>query len=201
MYITIEGCIGAGKTTLARLLGRKIRAKVLLEATKKHPFIRDFYSKPQDYAFQTEMNFILIHYHQLQKAKQAGWFKSTVVSDFLFDKDWLFAMLTLGKHREFQLFKNTFDLFKTRIPSPDLVFYLRAPAKFLYQRIRSRGRDFERNISFEYLEKLNKKYDDFFSKYPKEKLVVFNAASLDWERSSSIAKEKILSKVLKSIPT
>jgi len=198
-YISIEGCIGSGKTTLAQLLGKEIKAKVLIEATKRHPFIRDFYLNPKDYAFQTEMNFILIHYHQLQKALQDDWFKHVVVSDFLFDKDFLFATLTLGDQKEFKLFKNTFDLFKTRIPTPDLVFYLRAPTKFLYQRIKNRGREFERNIPLVYLENLNKKYDDFFNNYPKKRLVVFDAISLDWRGNKSIAKEKVVNRMLKEI--
>ena len=199
-FIAVEGCVGSGKTTLARLLGRKKKSRVLLEATRKHPFIRDFYQKPKEYAFQTEMNFILIHYHQLQKAKLNNWFKGIVVSDFLFDKDMLFANLTLKKNKmQFNLFKKTFSYLKARIPNPDLVFYLKAPTDFLYNRIKQRGRDFERDISFESLDALNKEYHKLFKKYPRNKKIILNIAELDWRIDKSISKEKVIEHILNLI--
>jgi deoxyadenosine/deoxycytidine kinase len=199
MFIVIEGCIGAGKTTLARLLAEKLKAKVLLEATKKHPFIKDFYLKPQDYAFQTEMNFILIHSHQVQKAKQSQWFDSILVSDFLFDKDLIFSSLTLKDYQEAKLFKNILVFLRKRIPRTDLVLYLKAPSEFLYKRIKKRGRDFERNIPFEYLNNLNKEYDRYFNSFPKKRLLVLDALALDWTKSKHASKQKIVNDIAKKI--
>lgn len=194
MFIAIEGCIGTGKTTLAKLLASQYEANILLEATEKHPFIRDFYLKPIDYAFQTEMNFILIHYHQLQKIKQLGWFGNIVVSDFLFDKDLIFASLNLKNPLEFRLFKKTFDFLKKKIPEPDVVFYLKAPTKFLYKRIQERKREYEKNIPLKYLEELNKQYDRFFDNFPENKRIIFEAKSLDWRVNKDVSKEKVVSK-------
>lgn len=200
MYIIFEGCISSGKTTLVQLLGNKIKGKILLEATNRHPFIRDFYDKPSEYAFQTEMNFILIHYHQLQKAKLSGWFEGEVVSDFLFDKDLLFANLTLKKNKvESKLFRRTFGYLKAKIPEPDLTVYLKAPTDFLIKRIKRRGRRFEENIPFEYLNALNNKYDKFFNKYPQNKTITLDITELDWQMDKRISKEKIATYLLKLI--
>jgi len=199
MFIAIEGCIGSGKTTLVQLLAKRIKAKALLEATKKHPFIKDFYLKPQDYAFQTEMNFILIHSHQLQKATQANWFDGIVISDFLFDKDFLFASLTLHKPLEINLFQKTFNFLKNKIPEPDLVIYLKAPVEFLYERIRKRGRDFEKNIPFNYVKNLNKKYDHYFNSFSKNRLISFDATNLDWSKNEYANKKMIINNVAKKI--
>ena len=116
MLVSLEGCIGTGKTTLARLIAEHYSGRVFLEETKKHPFIADFYLDPEGYAFQTEMNFILIHYHQLQRAQKQGLFEHLVFSDFVFDKDRLFADLTLKDPEEQRLFTLTYDLLKQRVP-------------------------------------------------------------------------------------
>ena len=195
-FIAIEGCIGAGKSTMARLLAKRFKGKALLEASRKHPFIKEFYSKPKEYAFQTEMNFILIHYHQMQKARSFKWFdRNVVVSDFLFDKDLIFARMTLENSLEFELFKNTYDYFKPKLIIPDIVLYLKAPTEFLYRRIKRRGREFERNISFEYLDLLNRKYDKYFSKFPRKKNITIDVKNIDWKENKDTSKEKIVSHV------
>ena len=116
MFVGVEGCIGTGKTTLARMLAEHYLSQFLLEETKKHLFISDFYLDPARYAFQTEMNFILIHYHQLQLAQKEGLFERLVFTDFIFDKDRLFADLTLEDSEEQRLFTLTYDLLKQRVP-------------------------------------------------------------------------------------
>src|SRR6266540_6128519 len=90
LYIVLEGCMGSGKTTTAKLLANRYSGNLLHEETELHPFLLDFYSDPRKYAFETEVNFLLIHYHQLMKAEDAGLFKSDVYADFLFEKDWIF---------------------------------------------------------------------------------------------------------------
>ncbi len=195
MYIVIEGCIGVGKTTLAELICTDICAKAILEATKKHPFIKDFYLKPANYAFQTEMNFILIHYHQLQKAKEAGWFNDVVVSDFYFNKDLIFASLTLTDQGEKRLFTQTFSFLKKRAPVPDLIIYLQANTDLLYKRIHNRGRTFEKNIPLKYLENLNKKYDKLFKRFPADRLIIVDSSEIDWEKKN-ITKNKVISRLI-----
>jgi deoxyguanosine kinase len=179
MFVAIEGCIATGKTTLAMFLASHYKGRSLLEETEKHPFIKDFYLDPQDYAFQTEMNFVLIHYHQLQQAKKDSLFNSLVFSDFLFDKDLIFASLTLRHSEEQRLFRLTYDFLKKRVSPPNLLICLKAPTKFLYERIQARGRQFEAPISFDYLDKLNQKYDEFFDRYKESQKIVLDATRLD----------------------
>lgn len=178
MFTSIEGCIGTGKTTLARLLSTRYACTSLLEETGKHPFIADFYLDPVGYAFQTELNFVLIHYHQLQVARREGVFNHLVFSDFIFDKDRLFAELTLEDPQEQRLFRETYELLKQRVPSPDLLICLRAPTEFLFERIKRRGRQFESTISFEYLNRVNMKYDEFFDSYDQSEKIILNAPDL-----------------------
>src|SRR2546428_6729805 len=158
--------MGSGKTTTAKLLAEKYSSNLLHEETKLHPFISDFYANQKKYAFETELSFLLSHYHQLIKAEEAALFTSDVYADFLFDKDWIFANVTLKNNRpEYKLFLELFSYLKGRIRKPDLVVYLRAPTNLIFDRIRKRGREFEKNIDFAYVDTVNSAYEKFFRSY------------------------------------
>ena len=199
MFIAIEGCIGTGKTTLAKLLSEHYKGKFLLEQTRKHPFIADFYFDPEAYAFQTEMNFILIHYHQFQKAQKEGVFKSLVFSDFLFDKDRIFADLTLQDPEEQRLFTLTYDILRQRIPFPDLLICLKAQTEFLFERIKRRGREFEANLTFDYLDSVNSKYNDFFERYKQSEKIILNTQDIDTEDDKGVLLKKLEEKIISLI--
>jgi len=181
--------MGSGKTTTARLLAERYHSNLLHEETKLHPFISDFYTDSKKYAFETEINFLLIHYHQLMKADGASLFNSDVYADFLFDKDWIFADVTLrGNEREYKLFSELFSYFKKRIRKPDLVVYLRAPTDLIFERIRKRGREFEKGIEFTYVEAMNSAYEKFFGNYKEAEVKVINVSDIDGVSEDELAR-------------
>lgn len=196
MWATIEGCIGTGKTTLTKALTQHYSGRLLLEETKNHPFIADFYLDSKGYAFQTEMNFVLIHYHQLQRAQKEGLFKHLVFSDFAFDKDRLFADLTLKNPQEQKLFTLTYDLLKQRIPRPDALIGLTAPTEFLFERIRKRARRFETPLSFDYLDRVNAKYKEFLDGYDQSEKIILNAEELHVAQGGSAIEETLRERVI-----
>jgi len=175
MFLAVEGCIGSGKTTLARFLSGHFAGRSLLEETSNHPFIREFYRDPESLAFQTEMNFILIHYHQLQRAQKENVFDHLVFSDFFFDKDRLFADLTLKNPEEQRLFTLTYEFLKARVPAPDVLLCLKAPTEFLWERITNRGRALEAPMTYDYLDSINARYNEFFEAYNQSRKIVLNA--------------------------
>jgi len=189
MYVVFEGCMGSGKTTTARLVAERYHSNLLHEETRLHPFISDFYVDSKKYAFETEVNFLLIHYHQLIKSEADGLFSSDVFADFLFDKDWIFADVTLrDNEREYKLFSELFSYFKKRIRKPDLVVYLRAPTELIFDRIRKRGREFEKNIEFVYVESINSAYEKFFRNYKEAEVKVINVRDIDGVSEDELAK-------------
>jgi len=189
MYVIFEGCMGSGKTTTATKLAEKYHSNLLHEETRLHPFISDFYVDQKKYAFETEVNFLLIHYHQLMKAEASDHFRSDVYSDFLFDKDWIFAEVTLKDNaREYKLFSELFLYFKKKIRKPDLVVYLRAPTELIVDRIRRRGRDFEKNIEFSYVDTINSAYDKFFESYKEARVRTLNVTDIDGVSDEELAR-------------
>jgi deoxyadenosine/deoxycytidine kinase len=196
MWVAVEGCICTGKTTLAKVLAAHYGGLSLLEETKKHPFIAEFYLDLSGYAFETEMNFILIHYHQLQRAQREDLFKRLVFSDFVFDKDRLFADLTLKDHEEQRLFRLTYDLLKRRVPPTNLLICLKAPTDFLFERIRKRGREFETKIPFDYLDRVNAKYNEFFDSYDQSEKIIFNAPDLHVAEGGPALEQTVNEKVI-----
>jgi deoxyguanosine kinase len=164
MYIAIEGVIGVGKTTLARLLRPMLEAEILLEIFEENPFLSDFYGDRARYAFQTQIFFLLSRYHQQRKAVPdllgAG---KSLIADYTFSKDALFARINL-KGDELAVYHKVHEALGEKIPRPDLVVYLRADTPVLMQRIALRDRTYERNMEQDYIELLNRAYDDFFSR-------------------------------------
>ena len=164
MYIAIEGVIGVGKTTLARLLQHTFEAEVLLEIFEENPFLSDFYADRARYAFQTQIFFLLSRYRQqnnnLPKILGAG---KNLISDYTFAKDALFAGINL-QGDELDMYHKVHEALGEKIPKPDLVVYLQASTDMLMQRIAFRDRQYERQMEREYIDELNRAYDDFFSK-------------------------------------
>jgi len=165
MYIAIEGVIGVGKTTLARLLQNTFEADVLLEIFEENPFLSDFYADRARYAFQTQIFFLLSRYHQQNRfvpdALSRG---KNLITDYTFAKDALFARINL-EGDELEMYYNIHDALAEKIPRPDLVVYLSADTKILMERIAMRDRPYERNMEEAYIATLNQAYEDFFDNY------------------------------------
>ncbi len=164
MYIAIEGVIGVGKTTLARLLQPVFEAEVLLEVFEENPFLSDFYADRARYAFQTQIFFLLSRYRQqnnnVPKILAEG---KNLIADYTFAKDALFASINL-KGDELDMYHKVHEALCEKIPKPDLLVYLQASADTLMQRIALRDRPYERQIERSYIEELNAAYEEFFSK-------------------------------------
>jgi deoxyguanosine kinase len=162
MYVAIEGVIGVGKTTLARLLQPAFQSSLVLEVFEENPFLSDFYSDRQRYAFQTQIFFLLSRYYQQRRSvpeilKQG----EPLITDYTFAKDALFARINLIGD-ELEMYYRVHDALAEKIPLPNLIVYLRADTDVLMQRIASRDRPYERNMERDYIDQLNHAYDSFF---------------------------------------
>jgi len=163
-HIAIEGPIGAGKTTLARQIAGRIGAELVLEQPADNPFLDRFYEDMQGYAFQTQLVFLFQRQKQVQAIAQQSMFASSVVSDFMFAKDALFAKLTLSDD-EYRLYSQMFAPIASQLREPDLVVWLRASPETLLERVRRRGVSMEQRIDREYLDRLCRGYVEFFEGY------------------------------------
>jgi deoxyguanosine kinase len=162
MYIAIEGVIGVGKTTLARLLQPSFKSALLLEVFEENPFLSDFYADRERYAFQTQIFFLLSRYQQQRHAVQGILAsQARLISDYTFEKDALFARINL-KGDELEMYYRVHEALAEKIPKPDLIVYLRANLDVLMQRIALRDRSYERNMERAYIEQLHLAYDEFF---------------------------------------
>lgn len=178
-FIVVEGVIGAGKTTLTNILSEYYNAETILEEVETNPFLSNFYKDRKNYAFQTQIYFLLSRYKQMLKFKQLNLFNSTIISDYLFDKDYIFAEINLDDN-EFNMYKTIYNLMKTQLTTPDLVIYLQGSLETLIKHIKMRGRTFESNISPDYLKILNEKYNGFFFKYSNSPLLIINIDKVDF---------------------
>lgn len=179
-YLAVEGPIGAGKTTLARLLARKAGATLLLEEVE-NPFLVDFYAGKKGAAFQCQLFFLLTRYQQQKSLVQRSLFDSRLVADYLPQKDKIFAYLNLTDS-ELVLYEKLFALLMEKLPKPDAVIYLQAATPVLQRRIRFRARNYEKRISDEYVEALNRAYNNFFFHYRETPLLIVNTNEVDFER-------------------
>ncbi len=181
-YIAVEGVIGVGKTTLTDMLSKTIGSSVILEEFEQNPFLEEFYDDPRRYAFQTQIFFLLSRFHQIQELHQVDLFRQKIVSDYLFEKDRIFATLNLSE-KEMKLYDGIARLMEKEVPVPDLVIYLQASSKRLMENIHKRGRSYEKNMDPEYIEGLNELYNKFFFHYSKAPLLVINTDEIDFQHS------------------
>lgn len=178
-YIVVEGVIGVGKTSLTKLLATRTSGRLNLEVVEENPFLTQFYQDRSAYAFQTQIFFLLSRYRQQQNLFQHDMFSSTLISDYLFAKDRIFANLNLSDD-ELVLYNQLATILEQRVLKPDLVIYLQARTSVLLQRIRWRGRAFEQDMDEGYLNALNAAYSYFFHHYKDSPLLVVNTDNLDF---------------------
>jgi deoxyguanosine kinase len=178
-YIAVEGPLGVGKTSLALLLAERIHGRTILEDAEDNPFLTSFYKDPKRFAFQTQLFFVLRRFQRQEEINQIDLFKRVVVSDFLFDKDRIFARLNLDD-REFSLYEQVFNLLKVKSAKPDLVIFLQARTDVLKERIRKRNRDYEKPVALSYLDQINQAFNEFFFHYNETPLLVINASEIDF---------------------
>ena len=177
-YIAVEGPIGVGKTTLVQRLADYFPARVLVEVAEDNPFLSDFYQDQEQYAFQTQLFFLLSRYRQQQELWQPDLFHRFIFSDYIFAKDRLFASLTLSDN-EMLLYDQVFSILDTRVLRPDLVVYLQARLEVLLDRIKRRGRSFEKNFDAAYLKRLCSAYNDYFFHYADTPLLVVDTSDIN----------------------
>lgn len=184
MYIAVEGVIGVGKTTLARLLQPRFEANLLLEVFEENPFLSSFYADRARYAFQTQIFFLLSRYNQQRYSVPALLAEEKpLISDYTFEKDALFARINL-KGDELETYYRVHEALIEKIIPPNLVVYLRASTDTLLQRIALRDRPYERNMERDYIAELNRAYDDFFlSSNPRFSVLVIESDPLDFVRN------------------
>lgn len=189
-YIVVEGPIGVGKTSLVEHLSKALNAQKVLEVAEDNPFLPDFYRDMKAYAFQTQIFFLLSRYRQQQALLQYDLFRRTLISDYLFDKDKIFAYLTLDDH-ELVLYEQIYSLLSQRLPKPDLVIYLQANVDVLMARIKQRGRSHERMITREYLADINEAYNRFFFHYNAGSLLIVNTSEIDFVKNKEDLEDLI----------
>lgn len=170
-FITIEGNIGSGKTTLAHQLAEHFRARLVLEEFADNPFLPKFYADPTQYAFPLELFFMAERYKQLKEMMGPDLFSPQTISDYLFIKSLLFAKMNLEAD-EFSLYQKLFDIINPQLPQPDILIFLNAPVDQLQRNIRKRGRPYEQQIKDSYLERVQEMYMQFIRQYPMRTLMV-----------------------------
>ena len=178
-YIVVEGPIGVGKTTLTRKLAAALGGEVVLEAARENPFLERFYRDPARYAFQTQLVFLMQRARQVQDLRQQDLFAPVLVGDFMLEKDYLFAQLTLAPD-ELQLYEQVFDHLALQAPRPDLVIYLQAPVDVLLERVARRGIGYEQSMDAGYLQRLVEAYKQFFHAYDGSPLLIVNAQTANF---------------------
>lgn len=192
-YIAIEGVPGVGKTDLARLLGERLNARLVLEDAQENPFLPLFYEEPAYYGFQTQAFFLLSRYRQQQDLHQIDLLQSIVVSNYLFARDGIYAHVVLNDE-EVSLYERLAESLQEKAPKPDLVLYLQDSTAHLIQRIRRQGPEYERLMTEAYLARLVEAYNHFFFHYAETPLLVANVSQVDF-----VNRQKDLEALLRQI--
>lgn len=191
-YIAVEGPIGVGKTSLVELLCQEFNGRGIYEKAYSNPFLEDFYLDKKKHAFQTQLFFLLSRYQQQKDLNQQDLFNSVTVSDYIFNKDSIFAHLNLDDN-ELLLYEQIYKLLDAEILKPDLVVFLQTSTKKLIKRIGQRGKEFEMNIDSDYIDEVSQAYNKFFFGYNESPLLVVDASELDFVNSKddfmSLVKE------------
>jgi deoxyadenosine/deoxycytidine kinase len=179
-HICIEGVIGAGKTTLCSLLQKKLNARLVLEEAEENPFLAQFYRNRKDFAFQTQLWFLVSRYRQLSQAfGQQDLFHSVTLCDYMFAKDRIFAAINLDDN-ELNLYDTIAKNLSRDVAHPDLVVYLQVSTEVLLKHIEKRGRPFEYNMDRNYIETLNEAYNHFFFHFTDTPLLIINTSDIDF---------------------
>jgi deoxyadenosine/deoxycytidine kinase len=182
-YIAIEGVIGVGKSTFARMLAERIGAELVLDEAMDNPFLVDFYKNQKRYAFSTQLFFLMTRYQQQQALVARDLFAQKIVADYSFNRNQIFASITLS-NREQILYNKLVPLLTADIPKPDLTVYLQASTPVLMERIRRRNLSFERPISTDYIEQLNESFNYHFFHFTETPLLVVKTDDIDFVRNS-----------------
>ncbi|MBD3163523.1 MAG: AAA family ATPase, partial [Candidatus Eisenbacteria bacterium] len=172
-FLAIEGVIGVGKSTLARMIAERINGRLVLEEVEENPFLESFYRDRRRYAFSCQIFFLLSRFRQQRALRQPDLFETRIVCDYLFRKDRIFAALNLDED-EMALYDQILPLLERELPRPDRVVYLQAGLETLLRRIDRRGRTFEKDMDPEYLRELGEAYNRFFFHYDEAPLLVVN---------------------------
>lgn len=178
-YLVIEGVIGAGKTSLCRMLSERLKSQLVLEEVEENPFLKDFYKDRARFAFQTQMHFLFSRYQQQRELRQTDLFSEKLVADYLFQKDRIFASLNLAD-RELVLYERLVKWLELDVVKPDIVVYLQAHPDVLMERIAKRNRLFERDMDKDYIARLNDAYNHYFFHYTETPLLVVNTNAIDF---------------------
>lgn len=178
-YIAVEGVIGVGKTTLATLLAKDYNAKSILEDVDGNPFLPNFYEDPDRYAFPTQIFFLLSRYNELRNLTTRELFARRIVTDYIFDKDKIFAYINLDQ-RERNLYDKIYSLLQKDIINPNLLIYLQANLDTIIERIQKRGRNYEKGISEEYIRLLIQSYNEYFFHLHSFPVLIVNANEVDF---------------------
>lgn len=193
-YIAVEGVIGVGKSSLTRILAQRLGGRSVHEPVVENPFLARFYKDRKRYAFQTQLYFLLTRYQQQLELKQPQLFDSSIVCDYMFAKDRLFATLTLDRD-ELRLYNQIFDQLDARLPAPDLIIYLQADLDIVLERIEQRGLSFEKKMDPTYIRDLNALYNDYFFNYRQTPLLVVNTSGIDFVNNAQ-DQEWLVSEIL-----
>ncbi len=188
-FIVIEGNIGAGKTSLSKMISEEYNAKLILEQFAENPFLPKFYKDPEKYSFQLETSFLIERYSQLKSDLQnLDLFKSFLVSDYFFSKSMIFAKNTL-KGDEYQLYRKIFNVIYSSLPKPDLYVYLHVSVDKLMENIKKRGREYEQEIKSDYLSKIQKGYFNYFKQRSDFKFLIIDTNNINFVNNQADYKQ------------
>jgi len=183
-HIAIDGLLRSGKTQLANILAKRIRGRVILDRTE-NPYLKDFYEEKEGAAFLTQLVFLVNRYHQQSSLMQRSLFDERIISDYIFEKDKIYAYQTLTDD-ELIVYEKIYGVFAERISRPDLAIYLQISPPVLLRKIAKEGNDLEKNISEKYIEDILEAYDYFFFNYQATPLLVVKADNLDFSRNEDV---------------